>query len=137
MPGGRTCPGPVPGAIRSCRSTRRTCVNCCRPPSPARSRLPATLHGTGRSRPTWSWPPAARPPPPPAVACAVGLDVATLASPGLLVQTEPLPAFTDKVVYLPGGPGPQVHLRQRPDGSVLLGERSQEMVTHDPSERHA
>src|SRR6266511_1323228 len=72
-----------------------------------------------------------------AVARAVGLDVATLASPGLLVQTEPLPAFTDKVVYLPGGPGPQVHLRQRPDGSVLLGERSQEMVTHDPSERHA
>src|SRR6266542_1327382 len=72
-----------------------------------------------------------------AVARTVGLDVATLASPGLLVQTEPLPAFTDKVVYLPGGPGPQVHLRQRPDGSVLLGERSQEMVTHDPSERHA
>src|SRR6266540_3653729 len=49
-----------------------------------------------------------------AVARAVGLDVATLASPGLLVQTEPLPAFTAKVVYLPGGPGPQVHLRQRP-----------------------
>jgi hypothetical protein len=33
-----------------------------------------------------------------AVACAVCLDVATLASPGLLVETEPLPAFTDKVV---------------------------------------
>ena len=72
-----------------------------------------------------------------AVARAVGLDVATLASPGLLVQTEPLPTFTDKVVYLPGGPGPPVHMRQRPDGSVLLGEGSQEMVTHDPSERHA
>src|SRR6266508_2660896 len=72
-----------------------------------------------------------------AVARAVGLDVATLASPGLLVQTEPLPAFTDKVVYLPGGPGPQVHLRQRPDGSVLLGERSQEMVARDLSQQHA
>src|SRR6266571_6771563 len=70
------------------------------------------------------------------VARAVGLDVATLASPGLLVETEPLPAFTDKVVYLPGGPGPQVHLRQRPDGSVLLGERSQEMVAHDLTQRH-
>src|SRR6266511_1577512 len=57
----RRSSGPVPGAIRSCRSTRRTCANCCRPPSPARSRLPATLHGTGRSRPTWSWPPAAPP----------------------------------------------------------------------------
>jgi glycine/D-amino acid oxidase-like deaminating enzyme len=66
-----------------------------------------------------------------AVARAVGLDIPTLASPGMLVETEPLPAFTDKVVYLPGGPGPQAHLRQRPDGSVLLGERSQETVAHD------
>ncbi len=40
------------------------------------------------------------------------------------------------MVYLPGGPGPQVHLRQRPDGSVLLGERSQEMVAHDLTQRH-
>jgi glycine/D-amino acid oxidase-like deaminating enzyme len=71
-----------------------------------------------------------------AVARTVGLDVPTVASPGLLVETQPLPAFTDKVVYLPGGPGPQVHLRQRPDGSVLLGERSQEMVAHDLSQRH-
>jgi glycine/D-amino acid oxidase-like deaminating enzyme len=71
------------------------------------------------------------------VARAVGLDIPTVASPGLLVQTQPLPAFTDKVVYLPGGPGPQVHLRQRPDGSVLLGERSQETVARDLSQRHA
>jgi glycine/D-amino acid oxidase-like deaminating enzyme len=71
------------------------------------------------------------------VARAVGLDIPTLASPGLLVQTEPLPAFTDKVVYLPGGPGPQVHLRQRVDGSVLLGEQSQEHVARDLSEQHA
>jgi glycine/D-amino acid oxidase-like deaminating enzyme len=35
-----------------------------------------------------------------------------------------------------GGPGPQVHLRQRPDGSVVLGERSQELVAHDLSPRH-
>src|SRR6266511_1728663 len=67
----------------------------------------------------------------------VGLDIPTLASPGLLVETERLPAFTDKVVYLPGGPGPQVHLRQRPDGSVLLGERSQEQVARDLSQQHA
>jgi glycine/D-amino acid oxidase-like deaminating enzyme len=69
------------------------------------------------------------------VARAVGLDIPTLASPGLLVETEPLPTLTDKVVYLPGGPGPQVHLRQRTGGSVLLGERSQEQVTYDLSER--
>src|SRR6266511_3983473 len=35
-------------------------------------------------------------------------------------------------------PVDETDLRQQlPDGSVLLGERSQEMVTHDPSERHA
>jgi glycine/D-amino acid oxidase-like deaminating enzyme len=72
-----------------------------------------------------------------AVARAVGLDIPTVASPGLLVETQPLPAFTDTVVYLPGGPGPRVHLRQRADGSVLLGERSQEMVAGDLSQRHA
>jgi glycine/D-amino acid oxidase-like deaminating enzyme len=71
-----------------------------------------------------------------AVARTVGLDIPTLASPGILVETEPLPAFTDKVVYLPGDPGPWVHLRQRPDGAVLLGERSQETVARDLSGRH-
>jgi glycine/D-amino acid oxidase-like deaminating enzyme len=71
-----------------------------------------------------------------AIARAVGIDVPMLASPGLLVQTDPLPAFTDKVVYLPGHHGPRVHLRQRPDGSVLLGERSQDTVARQPSEQH-
>jgi glycine/D-amino acid oxidase-like deaminating enzyme len=71
------------------------------------------------------------------VAAAVGLDVPTVASPGLLVETRPLPPLTDKVVYLPGDPGPPVHLRQRQDGSVLVGERTQETVAADPSEEHA
>jgi glycine/D-amino acid oxidase-like deaminating enzyme len=70
------------------------------------------------------------------VARDVGLDIPTLASPGLLIHTQPLPAFTDKVVYLPGDPGPQVFLRQRPDGSVLLGERSQETVARQPNQHH-
>jgi glycine/D-amino acid oxidase-like deaminating enzyme len=71
------------------------------------------------------------------VAAAVGLDIPTVASPGMLVETRPLPPLTDKVVYLPGDPGPPVHLRQRPDGSVLVGERTQETVAADPSEEHA
>jgi glycine/D-amino acid oxidase-like deaminating enzyme len=71
------------------------------------------------------------------VAAAVGLDVATVASPGMLVQTRPLPPLTDKVVYLPGGPGPAVCLRQRADGSVLVGEGSQETVAASPDDRHA
>jgi glycine/D-amino acid oxidase-like deaminating enzyme len=72
------------------------------------------------------------------VAADAGLDIPTVASPGMLVETRPLPpSLTGKVVYLPGGPGPPVHLRQRHDGSVLVGERSQETVVVDPSEEHA
>ena len=71
------------------------------------------------------------------VAAAVGLEVPTVASPGMLVQTRPLPPITDRVVYLPGGPGPAVHLRQRADGSVLVGEGSQETPAADPGRHHA
>jgi glycine/D-amino acid oxidase-like deaminating enzyme len=71
------------------------------------------------------------------VAAAVGLEVATVASPGILAQTRPLPPLTDRVVYLPGGPGPPVCLRQRADGSVLLGEGTQETVATRPGLHHA
>jgi glycine/D-amino acid oxidase-like deaminating enzyme len=71
------------------------------------------------------------------VAAAVGLEVPTVASPGMLVQTRPLPPLTDRVVYLPGGPGPAVHLRQRADGSVLVGERTQETPATNPGLHHA
>jgi glycine/D-amino acid oxidase-like deaminating enzyme len=71
------------------------------------------------------------------VAAEVGLDIPTVASPGMLVETHPLRYLTGKVVYLPGDPGPPVHLRQRQDGSVLVGERSQETVAVDPSKEHA
>ena len=71
------------------------------------------------------------------VAAAVGLEVPTLSSPGMLVQTRPLPPLTDRVVYLPGGPGPAVHLRQRTDGSVLVGERTQETPATNPGLDHA
>jgi glycine/D-amino acid oxidase-like deaminating enzyme len=71
------------------------------------------------------------------VAAAVGLEVPTVASPGMLVQTRPLPPLTDRVVYLPDGPGPPVHLRQRADGSVLIGERTQETPATNPGLHHA
>jgi glycine/D-amino acid oxidase-like deaminating enzyme len=71
------------------------------------------------------------------VAAAIGLDVPMVASPGMLVETRPVPALTDKVVYLPGDPGPPVHLRQRPDGSMLVGERSQETIAAHPTQKHA
>jgi glycine/D-amino acid oxidase-like deaminating enzyme len=71
------------------------------------------------------------------VAAAVGLEVPTVASPGMLVQTRPLPPLTDRVVYLPGGPGPAVHLRQRADGSVLICEGTQETPATNPGLHHA
>jgi glycine/D-amino acid oxidase-like deaminating enzyme len=55
----------------------------------------------------------------------------------MLAQTRPLPPLTDRVVYLPGGPGPAVHLRQRADGSVLVGERTQETPVTNPGLDHA
>jgi glycine/D-amino acid oxidase-like deaminating enzyme len=70
-------------------------------------------------------------------AADAGLEVETVSSPGMLVQTRPLPPLTDRVVYLPGDPGPPVHLRQRADGSVLIGERTQETVATDPGMHHA
>jgi hypothetical protein len=60
-----------------------------------------------------------------------------VASPGMLVSTRPLPPLTDRVVYLPGGPGPPVHLRQRAEGSVPVGERTQETSAAEPGLRHA
>jgi glycine/D-amino acid oxidase-like deaminating enzyme len=71
------------------------------------------------------------------VAAAVGLEVPTVSSPGMLAQTRPLAPLTDRVVYLPGGPGPAVHLRQRADGSVLVGERTQETPATNPGLAHA
>jgi glycine/D-amino acid oxidase-like deaminating enzyme len=71
------------------------------------------------------------------VVAAVGLEVPTMSSPGMLVQTRPLPPLTERVVYLPGGPGPAVHLRQRAGGSVLVGERTQETPATDPGLDHA
>jgi glycine/D-amino acid oxidase-like deaminating enzyme len=79
------------------------------------------------------------------VAAEVGLDVATVPSPGMLLRTTPVEPIADGVVYLPGSPGPPVHLRQLDDQhpqrlgrhAVLIGERSQETVATDPTGRHA
>ncbi len=77
-------------------------------------------------------------------AAEVGLDVPTVPSPGMLLRTSPVAPLAPGVVYLPGRPGPPVHLRQLDDRhprepdhhAVLIGERSQENVATNPTERH-
>jgi glycine/D-amino acid oxidase-like deaminating enzyme len=79
-----------------------------------------------------------------AVAAEVGLDVPTVPSPGMLLRTTPVAPLAPGVVYLPGRPGPPVHLRQLDDRhprepdhhAVLIGERAQDTVARDPTQRH-
>ena len=54
------------------------------------------------------------------VAAAVGLEVPTVASPGMLVQTRPLPPLTDRVVY-PPGPGRRCTCASGPTGRCWWG----------------
>lgn len=67
----------------------------------------------------------------------MGWDIPMDPSPGLLCVTEPVERFTDRVVYVyPMGEVP-VHLRQLPDGRVLIGERTQDVVAKNPTMQHA
>jgi glycine/D-amino acid oxidase-like deaminating enzyme len=80
-----------------------------------------------------------------AVAAEIGLDVATVPSPGMLLRTTPVAPIAGGIVYLPRSPGPPVHLRQLDDQhpqrlgrhAVLIGERSQDAAATDPTGRHA
>lgn len=67
----------------------------------------------------------------------LGWDIPMDPSPGLLCVTQPVERFTDRVVYVyPKGDVP-IHLRQLPDGRVLIGERAQDEVAKDPTMEHA
>jgi glycine/D-amino acid oxidase-like deaminating enzyme len=66
-----------------------------------------------------------------------GWEIPMEPSPGLLVITEPTEHFVTGTVYAAPPSGPAIHLRQLSDGRVLVGERAQDYVTHDPTKRHA
>ncbi|HZD00997.1 MAG TPA: FAD-binding oxidoreductase [Actinomycetes bacterium] len=72
-----------------------------------------------------------------ALAGVLGLDLPTAPSPGLLVRTAPVAPIAGGVVRMPGGPGPDVFLRQFASGAVLLGEGWREQVARDPTILHA
>jgi len=67
----------------------------------------------------------------------MGWEVPMDPSPGLLCVTEPVERFTERIVYVyPRGEVP-IHLRQLPDGRVLIGERAQDEVAKNPTMDHA
>ncbi len=74
------------------------------------------------------------------LAALVGLDIPQPESPGVLIHTDPRPPLlqTVSVVYAPPldeGSG-EVHLRQRADGSVMIGIGTQESLSKDNSQEN-
>jgi glycine/D-amino acid oxidase-like deaminating enzyme len=67
----------------------------------------------------------------------MGWDIPMDPSPGLLVVTEPLPRFLTGTVYVYPAEAVSVHLRQLPDGRVLIGERAQDEIAKNPTLEHA
>lgn len=67
----------------------------------------------------------------------LGWEVPMDPSPGLLVVTRPVPPFLEGTVYVYPAEDLAVHVRQRPDGRVLIGERAQDQVAHTPTLEHA
>ncbi len=66
-----------------------------------------------------------------------GWEIPMESSPGLLVLTEVTEPFITGTVYVSPMVGPPIHLRQLPDGRVLIGERAQDHVARHPTEQHA
>jgi len=66
-----------------------------------------------------------------------GWEVPMDPSPGLLVLTEPTDSLVTGTVYVTPSSGIPIHLRQKADGRVLIGERAQDEVAKDPTMAHA
>lgn len=77
-----------------------------------------------------------------ALAAMAGVRIPQQISPGVVIRTEAIPGrILNKaaIVYAPSlEPGrPEIHFRQCLDGSVIIGEGSQESLARDDSQRHA
>lgn len=66
----------------------------------------------------------------------LGWEVPVEARPGLVVSTEPTDPVVTGTVYVDPVSGPPVHLRQAGDGTVLIGEESQDFEATDPTTEH-
>ena len=75
------------------------------------------------------------------LASTAGVMVPQQVSPGVVVRTSPVPRLMHKlqVVYAPPLDSSQdeIHFRQTSDGSVQIGEGTQESLRRDDSQRHA
>ena len=73
------------------------------------------------------------------LAAMAGINVPQEYSPGVVVNTDPLPPVLNSVLYAPeiDAGHPKIHVRQRTDGTVQIGESVQESVAEDGSQAHA
>ena len=75
------------------------------------------------------------------LAAMAGINIPQEFSPGVVVNTDPRPSLlsTVSVLYAPelNASHPEIHLRQRADGTVQIGEGTQESLRRDDSLGHA
>jgi glycine/D-amino acid oxidase-like deaminating enzyme len=76
-----------------------------------------------------------------ALAAMAGLHIPQEESPGVVVRTDPRPRVLQNVsvLYMPpmDTAHPEIHLRQLADGTLQIGEGSQESLARDDSQAHA
>ena len=75
------------------------------------------------------------------VAAMAGVNVPQAQSPGVVMRTTPMPSLLHNVpvVYAPPleDGRREIHLRQCPDGRLMIGEGDQESLAEDDSQAHA
>ena len=76
-----------------------------------------------------------------AVAAMAGVNVPQAQSPGVVIRTSPMPSLLHNVpvVYAPPleDGRREIHLRQGPDGRLMIGEGDQESLAEDDTQAHA
>ena len=77
----------------------------------------------------------------PALVSAAGIHIPQEVSPGIVIRTDPRPRLLRSLalVHLPAidSSRPEMHLRQLPDGTLQMGQGTQESLDRDDSQAHA
>lgn len=77
----------------------------------------------------------------PSIAAQAGVTIPQEVSPGVVTRTDPRPQLlkTVSLVHLPAidEKRPEIHLRQLPDGTLHVGQGTQESLDRDDSQAHA